>query len=211
MKNINLGIRKVCCRKLLLYCTKSKPYLIRYGNEYGYNQFDTSYCKDEHKSDYEYGDTILNGKIVAECDFEVEELYCDSYRDERDGYVGYFHALPNDDFEKGEKELQKKSCLDELQINGYLKEHNGYATHIKNLHIFDNPRELDDYEYTTISNGMRLRAVLWQAPRNMQKIIANGTDAILIPVSSQEMCRIANEEQEVLIRRNVLKEVLNNG
>ena len=58
-------------------------YLIKYGNEYGNNQFDTSYCKEEHKSDYEYGDTILNGKIVAECDFEVEKTrtYLDNYYD----------------------------------------------------------------------------------------------------------------------------------
>ena len=59
--------------KLLLYCTKEKPYL------------NCDFGKDNHE---EYSSNwniylankqdecsnIVNGKIVAECDFEVEEI-----------------------------------------------------------------------------------------------------------------------------------------
>lgn len=62
--------------KLLLYCTKAKPYLWEYwfngDNGCGYN-YETSFSPEEWKDE---GD-ILNGKIVAECDCEkVEEISC---------------------------------------------------------------------------------------------------------------------------------------
>lgn len=62
--------------KLLLYCTKAKPYLWKYFCNYdegsGYN-YETSFSPEEWKDE----GTILNGKIIAECDCEnVEEISC---------------------------------------------------------------------------------------------------------------------------------------
>ena len=62
--------------KLLLYCTKAKPLLWKYFCNYdegsGYN-YETSLSNEEWKDK----GTILNGKIIAECDCEkVEEISC---------------------------------------------------------------------------------------------------------------------------------------
>lgn len=59
--------------KLLLYCTKAKPYLyghyIGFETLYHYDLTNDRKVFDMHK--------VLNGKIVAECDCEkVEEIYC---------------------------------------------------------------------------------------------------------------------------------------
>lgn len=188
--------------KLLLYCTKSKPYLIKYGNEYGYNQFDTSYCKDEHKSDYEYGDTILNGKIVAECDFEVEEIY---FKDGtmQQAELGVTGWRTN---KLTEYELLEKSCLGYTELVNYIKEDSGYAIHIKNLHIFDKPRELDYYEDEWVD-------ALKKAPQNMRycyDMISYDVTRknILISIQPQWLCKILNKEKNVEVRRVVLKEML---
>ena len=50
--------------KLLLYCTKKKPYLNDYTK--------TEYCNEYVLMDKNVN--ALNGKIVAECDFEVEKI-----------------------------------------------------------------------------------------------------------------------------------------
>ena len=54
--------------KLLLYCTKAKPYLI------GRNTDKYYLDKGGQYSIMDSRDFIHNGKIVAECDFEVEEI-----------------------------------------------------------------------------------------------------------------------------------------
>lgn len=68
--------------KLLLYCTKAKPYL----REYPFSVKERFY----QLTDFNFN--TLNGKIVAECDFEVEEIeyqemYVDVF-DENDNIVG---------------------------------------------------------------------------------------------------------------------------
>lgn len=61
--------------KLLLYCTKGKPYLRDYRGKAIFNRFvisptDRPFTSDDYQP-------ILNGKIVAECDCEkVEEISC---------------------------------------------------------------------------------------------------------------------------------------
>ena len=210
--------------KLLLYCTKAKPYLYK-TEDTTYPAYPIGYHTDKDlklKLSNTNELANLNGKIVAECDFEVEELMCDNYEDARDGYVGYFHALPNDDFEEGEKELQKKSCLDELQINGYLQEHKGYAIHIKNLHIFEKPRDLRDYYtnriYTKIedvyTDEIQIKGSEWvrpikQAPQNMMYAFDYyGTPFVLISIKPEWLCKILNGEKTIEVRKKVLKEMI---
>lgn len=56
---------------------------------------------------------------------------------------------------------------------------------------------------------------LEKAPKNMQKVILLNKEtnkyeyAILISVSPEEMCRITNKEQYVLVRKRALKKMLN--
>lgn len=61
--------------KLLLYCTKAKPYLRDYREKAIFNRFVISPTDRPFTSDDKQ--PILNGKIVAECDCEkVEEISC---------------------------------------------------------------------------------------------------------------------------------------
>ena len=56
--------------KLLLYCTKSRPYLLKT------TECLTDVCNKYFTSNnFLLKDCAYNGKIVAECDYEVEEIF----------------------------------------------------------------------------------------------------------------------------------------
>ena len=197
--------------KLLLYCTKAKPYLefkqiprtlMEIDNSFeGYR---CSWKRTEDDPDFQ-----INGKIVAECDYEVE--VCDTS----------YHCI---DFRTSTRldgiSRLDKSCLTSEQLLNYVKGKNlFYAIYIKNLHIFDEPKELSDYYKIEDVGGMLFTKTLTNAPKNMMRVSVNHWEyatynlddiRIIIPVSSQEMCRIANKEQTILVRKVVLKEMLNN-
>ena len=119
--------------KLLLYCTKAKPYLYKEITEWATNPI--SYGLYTRTMGI---NTYLNGKIVAECDFEVEEIVCDGYA-----------YLP---LNSNPAELETKGCLTEQELENYFTKKYGlvgYAIHIKNLHIFDTPKKLDDFTTRT--------------------------------------------------------------
>lgn len=110
--------------RLLLYCTKAKPQLSKVSREYALIK-----TKD-NQNIFE----ALNGKIVAECDFEVE-TQCTDYR--------CIDFCEND--ENGKSDLIR-SCLTREQLCNYVKgKQLFYAIHIKNLHIFNEPKELSEY------------------------------------------------------------------
>lgn len=168
--------------KLLLYCTKAKPYLNDYRLMENCNQFVVM-----NKS---YNN--LNGKIVAECDFEVEEA---NYRSGE--FVCNRYYL----------EILKKSCLTDKQMYDYLKGEKGYAIHIKNLHIFDEPKELSECHYLTLEKGF-LRQIK-KAPQNMCYALTTRYDKdILISIRPEWLCKILNGEKTIEVRKKVLKEML---
>lgn len=206
--------------KLLLYCTKAKSTSTLY-NVLG-KFITTKYMGKDFKQD---GRTHpeLNGKIVAECDFEVDKLTnCGTS----------FMIMKYDDLQESYRytnKVARGSCLDYTDLRRYLGTKDGYAIHIKNLHIFDYPKETgkfytryqkvvsdiicdsctnfgfdckkcpDNYEYENIGYI-----------RHMMKVYgeAGNEEYIAIPVTSEEMCRIANGQQTVIIRKKVLKEML---
>lgn len=214
--------------KLLLYSCKAKPYLRDYRGKAIYNRFVISPSDRPFTSD----DTqpILNGKIVAECDFEVEEI------------------TPNNWNVETEYRILKESCLKEHQLFDYIikgdeneKQNPFYAIHIKNLHIFDEPKELRDYIHPFIScsnyeennfkksfcrnvcshnkDGERLnvwcdRNENWlqpitKAPQNMMRVDdKNDNQYILISVKPEWLCKILNGEKTVEVRKKVLKEMI---
>lgn len=194
--------------KLLLYCTKAKPYL-RSHSEYEYNEKGAIpetrkrvFTLSKHKCDY------YNGKIVAECDFEVEEIL------HTNNCISYYCRKTT--------LLQEKSCLTDGQIYSYLKDNKGYAIHIKNLHIFDEPKELSDYEsfagyrkYYQINDFVKLEKV----PQNMCKVLkpyirfnsdfkAYEDFDILISIRPEWLVKILNGEQTIIVKKKVLKEML---
>ena len=196
--------------KLLLYCTKVKPYLnCDYGLYDSESYFPEHFIYLANKKDE--CSEIANGKIVAECDFEVEEigqhrqfLGC--------GYELFFETDTLEDLE-----LQEKACLNTQQLNSYFMsnadngEKVGYAIHIKNLHIFDEPRELYEclihpkieYRYYGCEH-------LSKAPQNMMYVELDDIKYILISIRPEWLCKILNGEQTIIIKKKVLKEMLDN-
>lgn len=191
--------------KLLLYCTKAKPYLefkqiprtlMEIDNSFeGYR---CSFKRTEADENFQ-----LNGKIIAECDYEVEEF--DYMKAECLTYT-YLDLLNN-------------SCLTDKEMYDYLKGQNGYVIHIKNLHIFDEPRELDEYySVHDIGGGTIGIKVLTKAPQNMMRVSKNQWEYdffyepsdinILISIQPEWLCKILNGEKTIEVRKKVLKEML---
>ncbi len=176
--------------KALLYCTKGKPYLRKLDN----------YFLDKHNDNYYWkkGQTVpcsANGKIVAECDFEVEKIL------HTNNCISYYCRKTT--------LLQEKSCLTDGQIYSYLKDNKGYAIHIKNLHIFDEPKELSEYS-KRIGDDFQ---VLGNAPQNMMRCCELKyliEDYILISIRPEWLCKILNGEKTIEVRKKVLKEMLKN-
>lgn len=187
--------------RLLLYCTKQPLYLVR-------NECDGYfYTMDKGTlNDYKNVETY-NGKIVAECDYEVEEI-----RIVDDEIWNWWYETKT----LSKNELCEKSCLSEDEIYDYLEENEGYAIHIKNLHIFDDPRELSDYW----KKGERVK----NAPQNMMlvqniyedKVVISLKELeaikveeyILISIKPEWLCKILNGEKTILVRKKVLKEMV---
>lgn len=193
--------------KMLLRCPKNKPYVER---------SPLNMCPDLYGAfddQYEFED--LNGKVVAECDIEVEEIECGwgtnhinwetyEYADERYDYLT--KTLEED-------ELCKKACLDMNKLDKYLKGKDGYAIHIKNLHIFDNPRELNEFRKGKWVE-MRYGPVYWfeeeikRAPSNMIHVVdEKGKDYVLLTVMHEPLCEILNGHQTIIIRKSILEEM----
>lgn len=179
--------------KLLLCCTKAKPKLM-------------ISCRGEYKLEQDFKiitDKAIsfNGKIVAECDFKIEEIRYVEYADE----WGYETNTLNED------DLIDKSRLSSKQLFNYLKHCNNgaYAIHIKNLHIFDEPRELYDcLIHPKIESKYYGCEHLSKAPQNMMYVELDDIKYILISIQPQWMCLILNRIKDVEVRKVVLKEMI---
>lgn len=134
--------------KAVLCVKKEKPYL--YGmysgfeSRYGYHLTNDKKVYDQHN--------VLNGKIVAECDYEIEDIVY-KHIHERDR----FGILHNEAwYEYKELNVAHHKCnlasrsgfKDSSSLFDYLFDYldskDGKAINIKNLHIFDEPREMDE-------------------------------------------------------------------
>lgn len=186
--------------KLLLYCTKR---IKRLG----------LLAKDKVKNKWRLWNgsyNAVNSKIVAECDFEVEEII--SHRNEYETKT------------LSEFGLCDKSCLTHQQLFDYLKKrsdnetylHNGYAIHIKNLNIFDNPKKLSDFVKSV--NKMEVESIN-KAPQsmmyayskdfpNVKGYFASRQEYVLISIRPEYLCKILNGEKTIEVRKKVLKEML---
>lgn len=189
--------------KLLLCCINTKPYLIDLRKTYEEIKFDLFNKKD--KLDRW---NILNGKVVGECDYEVEEITTRWGEFETEKY--------------SELSLRENSCLTHQELCtcfGKLRnmyggsKHCGQAIHIKNLHIFDEPKELSNYykQFTT-----HTLIGIDKPPKNMMYAYEyeerNNEDYynlnVLASFRPKQLCKILNGECTTIIKKNVLKEML---
>jgi hypothetical protein len=207
--------------KLLLMCEKSKPYVMKFIDG-KYKELASFYNKQDLKDC-----VLLNETIVAECDYEVEEI---------EDRVSYFDSWFNEGHHTKTmraKELITKSCLDYTQLTEYLGEGDpnevvGYAIHIKNLHIFNEPKALSHYttrkprDYDSIvcdscTNAVNCKKCSYyydyqevvRTPHNMMKVCEwDLEDKILIPLKPKDLCKVLNKEKTIIIKKKVLKEML---
>lgn len=185
--------------KLLLYCTKSKPYLAKVWKY----QYELMSFKEIVEQD------ALNGKIVAECDFEVEEIKWNTI-----DWVDNFLTTKS----MSEKELQTRSCVNGRDLREYfgicydsiIDSVVGYAIHIKNLNIFVKPRELFNYSGKIKQNVIHC---IEKAPQNMMYCYGNNTGEkyVLISIRPKWISKILNGEKTIEVRKKILKEMINNA
>ena len=208
--------------KLLLYCTKANPYLLHMpkdNEEFKKGiEFSLTDGKEFAQACIDVNNYKLNGKIVAECDFEVEEIKWEDFpKYTNDGKVETFYMYAT--WKCPQDYILEHSCLTFEQLDNYLGGNNGYAIHIKNLHIFDEPKELSEY----YSKPKKMNTFDWyeekgytyvsisidKAPQNMMKCIdVEDNEYILISIQSQWLCKILNGEKTIEVRKKVLKEML---
>lgn len=221
--------------KVLLYCTKAKPYLCRnlcrnYDNKFKLSNKPLSY--------------ILNGKIVAECEVETEELTCCCVPYCNKNNLGYEHYI--DDgvykvnwsakdsinnnldgdgvvFERNDKYIDtmlknddlSKMCLSPQQLYDYVGLGNKfYALHVKNLRLVDKPRILNYFFKGKLGSENSLVEVT-NAPQNMMYVYTSfelpeivETEYVLISIRPEWLCKILNGKKTIEVRRKVLKEML---
>ena len=188
--------------KLLLYCEKATPYLYRKDDDI----FELSNkIKYEDISDYKKYYGLNNGKIVAECDYEVS--IHNWYND-----YNLFEKLY---YQENMMFNNENSCMSSRELVSYLGNNNlkkdFYAIHIKNLHIFDEPIDIRNYyniATRTMADCMNQKSLL-KAPQNM----CNAYDVyknhyILMSIKPEWLCKILNKEKTIEIRKKVLKEML---
>jgi len=211
--------------KLLLYCTKAKP-MLRVAREDLFKHQDRARCYRQEDIKYftQYVSEDMyeaNGKIVAECDFEVEKI-----QNKLTNNNSHLELFTNNLIEK---ELFEKSCLNRYEMFSYLKnnftkkdEIKGYAIHIKNLHIFDEPRELSEYmvydkSYDNMFGWAFEEAEkykpLTKAPQNMMYVERDDIryvyiKYVLISIKPEWLCKILNGEKTIEVRKKVLKEMI---
>lgn len=184
--------------KLLLYCTKGKPYLF---NRIIKGESDGYYTDIVP---YDIEDEYLCGKIVAECECEVEEIAIS----ETDVGVGYDYEYYTENLDT--LELYKKSCVDKWEFRNYLGtaksgEIVGYALHLSNIKSFEKPVELRKVLAYDISENPYLMKKLTKAPQNMMWVWYNGQKYCLISIRPEWLCKILNGEKTIEVRRKILK------
>lgn len=188
--------------KVLLYCTKNTPYLVK--NDYS-NENEPVYFT-HYKEPGSCG-LPLNGKILAECEVETEKIRLDlCYGEYEDNiYLYYSFDTPTLNAE----ELLDKSCLTQKQLSEYLKDKCGYALHIKNLKELETPLTFERNCIYKEQQGFKL---VLKAPQNMMRVYDRfGNKYILISIRPEWLCKILNRKKTIEVRRkvlNCLKEII---
>lgn len=184
--------------KVLLYCTKAKPFLLNIKGEYVLDSKDLWSKYNYNPNDI---NEILNGKIVAECEIDVEKIIFEEAIDD----CGY---STNSLFSN---ELEEQSCLTFHQLDKYFQGKNGYALHISDLKTFDESHKLKDY-YIDNSKchglfGWCLKyryTPITKVPQNMCRVYKDNQEYVLISIKPEYLCKILNGEKTIEIRKKVL-------
>lgn len=168
--------------KLLLYCTKSNPYLYKL---YGKNWF----YFGEKLTDL---DVKLNGKIVAKCDCEKIKLICPDFN--------YLDASCNGT----EGFILYKSCLFRKDLVDYGQGKFLYALYLSNIEEFDNPKELRYYGVKTAPQNMCYK----RYPVPFDNELGGweiDKETIIISIKPEHLANILNGKKTIEVRKKILK------
>lgn len=128
-----------------IYCTKGMPFVMACTDIDGkpfYPTVEKCVYLDENTKASKHPELFLNGYIVANFTLrKVEEILALPTE------IGCSYQTLTLPF----KFLMKKSCVNSEGFNHYLKCKNGYAWHISDLEIFDEPKKLSEF-YTLKCN-----------------------------------------------------------
>ena len=113
--------------EVYIYCTKDQQ-LLKITNDYGEDMFFVDKVKYlKH--------LIISGKVVAKFTLKkTTPIEKDMF-----GYYPFTREILDGEW------LGKNSCLTQNDLRRYLGDKTGYAWHIDNLVIFDEPKELSDF------------------------------------------------------------------
>ena len=190
--------------KLLFYCTKAKPYLVK---ENDFNGGESKY-----KCIFQKGteNAILNGYIVAEAESgSVEEIYYkDGTMEQAEyGILGFRTKSLT------EETLLQRSCLSRKQLDNYLAGSKGYAIHLKNVKPFYEPKHLSECYKKYCWQGFEFLGThldpLEKAPQNMCYCCDKDekNSFILVSIQPEWLCKILNGEKTIEIRTKILKTI----
>lgn len=212
--------------KVLLYCTKAKPYL-------WYEQHYTDMLEQLHISNKSLNDIglcdydLLNGKVVASCDVNT------IYKLVKHDYAEAYHKSDRCDPDVGFNWILDNTCLTNNELWDYGKGKDLYAWHIDNLQVFDEPIELrelykadmnddigsvcwllwsiqqedaDDSYINDLKEVLETRHVT-RAPQSYQYVYYKGEKCLLLSVKSEYVEKILNGKKTIEIRKSVSKEV----
>lgn len=141
-----------------IYCTKTNK---KGWCMVGINGNETYYQKYDRNAVYSSGHNYIgNGKVVAKftlnkCyELEYEDTYGESYFWKNTVISG--------------RELCKKSCLDDCELDDYSNGKTLYAWHIDDLVIFNEPMELREFSASPYTDWVEYR--VRKAPKSWQYI-----------------------------------------
>ena len=194
--------------KCLIYCSKAKPNLYR---PFEYDCFEQDETSGFYLSNNPMlkEDILLNGKIVASFDCKkVDKIIATKWS------VGC--GLNYYEFET--KDLFEKSYLRWIDLTDYLQDQNGYAIHISNLEIFDEPKELAKH---TLDNNSDFYIKKWikkfdsfkgsaltKAPQNMCNVYDRFCNHyVLISIIPEWVAKILNGEKTIEVRKKVVNKL----
>lgn len=175
--------------KVLLYCTKATPYLVK--DDY---TFENEPVYFTHYKEPGSCGLPLNGKIVVECEVETETRL-------------------NYGLERRSEFILENTGLTMEQLDAYLPKHKEYdsedvyyALHIKNLKELRTPLT---FEKNCIYKAPQGFKQVLKAPQSMMRVYDRfGNKYILISIRPEWLCKILNGEKTIEVRKKVLKEML---
>lgn len=175
--------------KILLLCKKGGHKLI-----------------DEYKFKFDYVNQKMlesdpvNGKIIGECDFNVEDINA--------GCIDNQFDIISDEF----KNITQKEIIDKLPRKNF-GEKIGYAIHVDNINFFTEPQEISEYYYKggRLKNMPKTMLVVQKITNKKIKVLDKKVNSfhveeyIILPCSSIEIYNIWSHKQDVIIRNRILK------